>query len=97
MEERKCSVCENEVKKEYNFCPYCGEPMNELAKEIQKRQATIAQLKLLGALIEKVQDKNTLELLQKLASQYKKDLWLFEIWNKIRYNCKGDLAIFLSK
>ena len=74
MEEKKCPVCEKEINKEYNFCPYCGEPMTEVAKEIQERQTTIAQLKLLGALIEKVQDKKTLELLEKLVNQYKKDI-----------------------
>ena len=74
MEEKKCPVCEKEINKEYNFCPYCGEPMTEVAKEIQKRQTTIAQLKLLGALIEKVQDKKTLELLEKLVNQYKNDI-----------------------
>lgn len=74
MEEKKCPVCEKQIIKEYNFCPYCGEAMTDLAKEFSKKQTAIAHLKLLSALIEKVQDKNTLDLLEKLVNQYKKNL-----------------------
>lgn len=71
--QNKCCVCGRDLEAEFHFCPYCGEPVSELAKEISKKQASVAQLKLLNALAEKIKDKNTLELIGKLVEQYKKN------------------------
>ena len=29
-----CPNCEKNIEKDYQFCPYCGEPLSEIAKEI---------------------------------------------------------------
>ena len=67
----KCPTCSNYVEDNFHFCPYCGEALTDTAKEVVRKQSTIAQLRLINLLIEKVQDKKTLELLEKLTTMYK--------------------------
>ena len=71
--QNKCPVCEKELEKEFNFCPYCGEPLTDLAKETLREQTKIAQLKLISLLTDKVKDKDTLALLEKLTAMYKEN------------------------
>ena len=72
--QNKCLVCNADIESKFNFCPYCGEPVSDLAKEIMKKQNSIAQLKLLSALSEKIKDENSLDLIGKLLEQYKKNI-----------------------
>jgi len=69
--EYNCPFCTLQIQKDFNFCPHCGEGLTDLAKEIVKKQNACAQLKLVGLLIDKVKDKKTLELLEKLTEMYK--------------------------
>lgn len=33
MEKINCKKCNQEISEEFNYCPYCGEPLSELAKQ----------------------------------------------------------------
>ena len=69
--QNKCPTCAKVLEKDFNFCPYCGEAITELAKETVREQTKISQLKLINLLIDKVKDKETLKLLEKLTEMYK--------------------------
>ena len=69
--QNKCPTCAKVLEAEFNFCPYCGEPLTELAKETVREQTKIAQLKLVSLLVDKVKDKDTLAILDKLTEMYK--------------------------
>lgn len=72
-QQSNCQSCNMKIEENFNFCPYCGEPLSDLAKEISAKQASIAQLKLLNVLAEKIENKKDLNLIEKLAEQYKKN------------------------
>lgn len=69
----KCKYCGKEVLEGSNFCSNCGEAQNEIARKVLQKWQSMAQLKLIYLLIEKVKDKQTLEILQKLLEKYKQD------------------------
>lgn len=70
----KCPKCAKEISTEYHFCPYCGESITKLSKEVGRRQDALAQLKLLAYLIDNVQDEKTLNLLENLTNKCKDSL-----------------------
>lgn len=72
-EEKKCPYCENHILKSDNFCSNCGEPLNDIAKEILQKKDTYAQLKLISVLLDKVQDKDTVIMLNALAQKLKNE------------------------
>lgn len=69
--QNKCPKCDKIVEKEYHFCPYCGEPLTELAQDVAREQTKVAQLKLINLLLDKVKDEKTINLLEKLVKMYK--------------------------
>lgn len=70
----RCDYCGKEVEDGANFCSDCGEPLNDLAKKFKQKEQSVAQLKLINLLLDKVDDPKTLNLLQKLVERYKKDI-----------------------
>ncbi len=74
MENMICEFCHKEVEENFNFCPYCGEPVSELAKQIKAKQNINAQLKLVFSLLEKVNDEKTITLLQEFVDEAKKNI-----------------------
>ena len=70
----KCTKCFRDVESSFLFCPYCGEPLSDLSKELKSKQDAVAQLKMLLFLIKKVEDEKTLNLLERLITKYKRDL-----------------------
>ena len=58
----KCPVCNKEIEQDFNVCPYCLEPLNNLAKDLFLQKEKSAQLKLLSALISQTNDERTLKL-----------------------------------
>ena len=75
MEEKLiCDKCDRFVEPNFLFCPYCGEPVSSLSKEMRSRQDAVAQLRLLLLLINKVQDQHTLKILEELIDKYKANL-----------------------
>jgi|GEM_PF-6211669 len=71
--QNKCPTCAKVLQNDFNFCPYCGEAISELAKETLREQTKVSQLKLINLLTDKVKDQKTLELLEKLTSMYKEN------------------------
>lgn len=69
-----CIVCNcgTVVSSENNYCPNCGNPLNEYAKKIEQNKLCNAQLLLLTKIIPKVDDPKTLMILQKYVEQVKK-------------------------
>ena len=61
----KCPACNNEIKDDFNVCPYCLEPLNDMAKKLFLEKEKSAQLKLLSALIEKANDEKAVEEVKK--------------------------------
>ncbi len=60
----KCPKCNEQLEDKFSFCPYCDEPLNDLAKKLQSEKEKTAQLSLLYALIKKTDD-------PKLLTKYK--------------------------
>lgn len=74
MEENKngidvCSVCKKQVSENYNFCPYCGKPLTDLAKELIKTQIDNNRLEVLIKLIDNVDDEKTLKLIKSMVKK----------------------------
>ena len=69
-----CFNCDKEVNEDFNFCPYCDAPLNDIAKKLKDKQNCIAQIKLINNLIDKVSDANTLQLLEALLDEYRKNV-----------------------
>lgn len=69
MEKQVCQFCEKQVVEEYNFCPYCGEPLNAQAKQLLNEKLDIAKLEQIKGLIELVQDQKTLLMLKDIATK----------------------------
>jgi len=75
MEEKSyCKKCFKPIENNYLFCPFCGEPVSEISKELKSRQDAVAQLQILTLLIDKVEDPKTLNLIEKLINQYQERL-----------------------
>ena len=68
----KCPACNNEIKEDFNACPYCLEPLNDMAKKLLLEKEKSAQLKLLSALIEKTNDEKTLKMYKNLVDMITK-------------------------
>ncbi|MBQ0017215.1 MAG: zinc ribbon domain-containing protein [Clostridiales bacterium] len=70
MEDKKlCSVCFTELKENDNFCPACGEPLTELAKELVSEQKVNTELALLVKLIDYIDDEKTLKFIDGLVKK----------------------------
>ncbi len=65
----KCPFCNQNIENEYNFCPYCGEALNDMAKKVEQDKDKKAQLKLITALANNVKDEQTLKLLSKITEK----------------------------
>lgn len=68
----KCPVCEKEIDNGFSFCPYCGEPLNDMAKKFFKIKDQNAQLKMLYALITKIDDEKSLKILKAMVDVIEK-------------------------
>lgn len=68
----KCPFCEKEIESGFDFCPYCGEPLTEMAKELRDKSDSIVELEFASSLIGEVKDENTLKLLKKFVEKFSK-------------------------
>ena len=74
MENKVCEFCNKEVEENFNFCPYCGEALTDIAKQINAKVKTNAKLELVFKLLENTNDEKTIELLQNFVEQAKKNV-----------------------
>ena len=68
MEKNVCKKCNSSLENNFHFCPYCGEPLTKKAEFVLAEKDRVAQLKLIGGLVDVVQDELTLKLLNKVAN-----------------------------
>ncbi len=68
----KCPFCNLEVEDEFNFCPYCSEPLTEKGKEVEHSKEKKAQLKLVTALARTISDEATLKILGQITDKLSK-------------------------
>ena len=69
MEKQNCKICEKEFSINYNFCPYCGCAVTDIAKRLNKEKCDLIKLKVINELTQKVSDKKTLKILNDLADK----------------------------
>lgn len=62
--EIKCNHCGRNNLEIANFCQFCGEPLTEIAKDLQKERIITSQLLILSQLVNKVEDEKTLNLIK---------------------------------
>lgn len=59
-----CENCNKKIDKNFDFCPFCSNPISEKAKELDEQKAINAQLVLLANLVKNVEDPDTLLILE---------------------------------
>lgn len=64
-----CNECDNILEENFDFCPYCSEPISDRAKMLEKQKAINAQLVLIASLMKEVSDTKTLKLLNEYAKK----------------------------
>ena len=57
----KCPKCNQQIEESFNFCPYCSEPLNDLANDLQTEKEKAVQLSLLFSLIQKTDNPKILQ------------------------------------
>ena len=64
MEKMICSKCNQEVKEEYNFCPFCSAPLTDIAKRLENEKKQTTELALLVKLIDYIKDEKDMKLIK---------------------------------
>ena len=59
-----CNHCKRQNLSNANFCQFCGNPLTDLAKDLQKERIITSQLLILSQLASKVEDEKTLNLIK---------------------------------
>lgn len=72
MEKLTCKACEKEILTNYNFCPYCGNAVSDIAKRLNKEKYDIIKIKFINEICDQINDKKTLAILNKIASELSK-------------------------
>ena len=68
MEILTCEACKKEILKNYNFCPYCGKAISDVAKRLNKEKYDLIKIKLINEVCDQISDKKTLEILSKMTN-----------------------------
>lgn len=68
----KCANCKKDVEK-LNYCPHCGYPLNDEAKQLADIKITNARLETLLKISELTSDEKTLITIKNLVSKLKKE------------------------
>lgn len=66
----KCLNCKEEIYN-YDFCPHCGTPISERAKNVEIQKNINIRLETLLKLTKLTDDKKTLEIIENIANQLK--------------------------
>ena len=60
-----CAYCDNKIDPEkYNFCPVCGNPLNENGENLRHEQIVSEKIKLLSELTSSIKDPKALKAIQ---------------------------------
>ena len=66
----KCIHCNKDIEM-LNYCPHCGNPLNESAKELENIKLTNARLEVLLKISELTDDEKTLVAIKNLIIKLK--------------------------
>ena len=64
-----CKECNYAIEENFEFCPFCGEPITELAQKLEEQKSINANLVFIANLMDKIEDKNTLKILNDYATK----------------------------
>lgn len=68
---KNCIYCHNIIDDEVDYCPCCGEPLSDKAKEVEKLKLNAVRLETINKLLDLVEDEETLKKINKLVASYK--------------------------
>lgn len=71
--EKICDNCKNLLEKDFEFCPYCSNPITLGAKRLEEKKAVNAQLVLLFTMLKEANDEKTLKILDKYIKLLSKE------------------------
>ena len=69
MEKYICESCKKELLTDYNFCPYCGIALTDIAKRLNKEKVDVIKLKFLSNLADQIEDKKVLSKIKQIANK----------------------------
>lgn len=67
----KCLNCKQEIY-EFDFCPHCGTPISDIAKEVEIKKSINIRLETLLKLTSLVEDEKTLNIIKDLVDKLNK-------------------------
>lgn len=67
-----CENCNNLLENDFEFCPYCSNPISDKAKKLENDKTINAQLIILATLLREVDDPKTLYTIDKLIKALSK-------------------------
>lgn len=67
-----CDNCNNLLEEDFEFCPYCSNPISDKAKKLENDKTINAQLVILATLLREVDDPKTLFSIDKLIKALSK-------------------------
>lgn len=70
--EKLCDNCNNLLEEDFEFCPYCSNPISDKAKKLENDKTINAQLVILATLLREVDDPKTLFSIDKLIKALSK-------------------------
>ena len=66
-----CPTCGKIYKEPVNFCSDCGKCMSPAGENLEELQKKNAKLEILISLVDRIQDKQTLETIKKMIAKLK--------------------------
>ena len=58
-----CANCNAKIISAYNFCPKCGNPLNQNAIKLKEQQQKRVEIELLDELANKIEDEKSLKII----------------------------------
>ena len=72
IEQTECNKCKKDLNENFNFCPYCGEPISDVAKQIVSEKSTIEKIKMIDNLSQVIKDKESLKVFKRVVEELEK-------------------------
>ena len=66
---KNCEECGNVVGENFDFCPFCSNPLSDRAKMLEQQKMINAQLVLIAQLVKEIEDPKTLCVLTSIAKK----------------------------
>ena len=67
----KCDKCNSTLQNEYSYCPYCGTPLSDQAKLLEKSKLKNIRLETLLQLLTLIEDEESLKRINSLIKTVK--------------------------